>query len=332
MTIYEFLSDRFKKFIFEISVVLIAAVFLLSTGTQFDILLLLLIGLSFLFLIVQIFDFLRSRSHLQELEAILSGLNEKYLFAECVPISNNLYERKLFELIRHSGKAMIEAVSDAQASQREYREYIESWVHEIKSPITAAKLICRTVDEPMRRKLSCELSQIDAHVERALFYARAESPEQDFLIRKINLSAIVSQAIQNHQSLLIQSNIQIQTQGLDQIIYTDDKWSCFILGQLLQNAVRYRSEQPIITLSAKPLGQQIQLSVQDNGIGIPAHELSRVFDRGFTGSNGRKKGGSTGMGLYLCRKLTNFLEINLSITSKEHQGTTITLTFPAKER
>ena len=227
---------------------------------------------------------------------------------------------------------MIEAVSDAQASQREYREYIESWVHEIKSPITAAKLICRTVDEPMRRKLSCELSQIDAHVERALFYARAESPEQDFLIRKINLSAIVSQAIQNHQSLLIQSNIQIQTQGLDQIIYTDDKWSCFILGQLLQNAVRYRSEQPIITLSAKPLGQQIQLSVQDNGIGIPAHELSRVFDRGFTGSNGRKKGGSTGMGLYLCRKLTNFLEINLSITSKEHQGTTITLTFPAKER
>ncbi len=332
MTIYEFLSDRFKKFIFEISVVLIAAVFLLSTGTQFDILLLLLIGLSFLFLIVQIFDFLRSRSHLQELEAILSGLNEKHLFTECVPISNNLYERKLFELIRHSGKAMIEAVSDAQASQREYREYIESWVHEIKSPITAAKLICRTVDEPMRRKLSCELSQIDAHVERALFYARAESPEQDFLIRKINLSAIVSQAIQNHQSLLIQSNIQIQTQGLDQIIYTDDKWSCFILGQLLQNAVRYRSEQPIITLSAKPLGQQIQLSVQDNGIGIPAHELSRVFDRGFTGSNGRKKGGSTGMGLYLCRKLTNFLEINLSITSKEHQGTTITLTFPAKER
>ena len=81
MTIYEFLSDRFKKFIFEISVVLIAAVFLLSTGTQFDILLLLLIGLSFLFLIVQIFDFLRSRSHLQELEAILSGLNEKYLLS-----------------------------------------------------------------------------------------------------------------------------------------------------------------------------------------------------------------------------------------------------------
>ena len=331
MTIYEFLSDRLRRLLLQIFAVALAAVFLLSTGTQPDILLLLLIGFSLFFLIIQLFDFLHSRTRLQELETILSGLNQKYLFAECIPASDSLYERKLFELIRRSGKAMIEAVSDAQASQQEYREYIESWVHEIKSPITSAKLICQAAEEPIRRKLSHELSQIDAHIERALFYARAESPEQDFLIRKINLSKIVAQTIQNHQSLLIQSNIQIQTEELDHTIYTDDKWSCFILGQLLQNAARYRSKQSVITLSAKPLGKQIQLSVQDNGIGIPAHELPRVFDRGFTGSNGRSKGGSTGMGLYLCRKLTNSLEIGLTITSKEHQGTNVILTFPAKE-
>ncbi len=103
-----------------------------------------------------------------------------------------------------------------------------------------------------------------------------------------------------------------------------------MLGQLLQNAARYRSEQPIITLSGKKLGRQVQLIVQDNGIGIPSHELPRVFDRGYTGSNGRIRGGSTGMGLYLCRRLSNALEIDIQIQSMEGTGTCVTLTFPAK--
>ena len=105
----------------------------------------------------------------------------------------------------------------------------------------------------------------------------------------------------------------------------------FILGQLLQNAARYRGEAPVITISAHPLGKQVRLTVSDNGIGIPSHELPRVFDRGFTGSSGRSRGGSTGMGLYLCRKLSGFLELGLEIASEEGKQTTVTLTFPAKE-
>lgn len=332
MTIYEFLSDRLRRLLLQLSAAAASFTFLLLTGTQASILFLLLIALSLLFLTVQIYDFLHSRTRLQELEHLLSGLNQKYLFAECISTFDSIYEQKLFALIRRSGKAMIEAVSDSQASQQEYREYIESWVHEIKSPITAAKLICQTLDNTMQRKISYELAKIDAHIERALFYARAESPERDFLIRQISLSAMVSQSIQNHQSLLIQGGIRIETDHLEETtIYTDDKWACFLLGQLLQNAVRYRSENPVITLSAKPLGQKTQLIVQDNGIGIPSHELPRVFDRGFTGSNGHIRGGSTGMGLYLCKKLSDLLEINLQITSEEHHGTNIILTFPAKE-
>ena len=118
---------------------------------------------------------------------------------------------------------------------------------------------------------------------------------------------------------------------MDCTVYTDEKWAVFILGQLLQNAARYRGTAPVITLSVKPLGKQTQLIVHDNGIGIPAHELPRVFDRGFTGSNGRNRGGSTGMGLYLCKKLAGFLELGLEIASEEGKGTTVTLTFPAKE-
>ena len=99
-------------------------------------------------------------------------------------------------------------------------------------------------------------------------------------------------------------------QNLDYLVYTDEKWAAFVLGQLLQNAARYQAAEPVITLSARSPGKKIQLTVQDNGIGIPAYELSRVFDRGFTGrpgSNSSSRGGSTGMGLYLCKKLISLI-------------------------
>lgn len=124
--------------------------------------------------------------------------------------------------------------------------------------------------------------------------------------------------------------MRVETEDLNTVVYTDGKWTCFFLGQLLQNAARYRGEDPAVTLSARTLGKQVQLQVQDDGIGIPFHELPRVFDRGFTGSNGRTRGGSTGMGLHLCRKLACFLEIGLQVTSVEQEGTCVLLIFPAK--
>jgi len=291
----------------------------------------LLIVFLLVFLTVNMFDFFQQRARLLELKSILDGLDRKYLFTECVPQPKGLFERRLFDLTRLAGRDMTGAVSDAQASQREYREYVERWVHEIKAPLTAARLICRELDGDTRRKLTAELSQIEAHVERALFYARAENPEQDCLFRQIELEKIAAQAIENHRSLLIQNGIRVEMENMNCAVYTDEKWAVFILGQLLQNAARYRGPEPVITLSAKPLGRQTQLIVHDNGIGIPAHELPRVFERGFTGSNGRIRGGSTGIGLYLCRKLAVFLELELRMDSQEGAGTTVTLTFPAKE-
>lgn len=371
MTMSEYLSDRLGTIMLQAVFAVAAAGFLHVTGTESGIILLLAICWLLVFLCACMTDFIKCRARLRELENIMNGLDEKYLFVECIPGGGSIYERKLLELSRRAGRAMIGAVSDARAAQREYREYVESWVHEIKTPITAAGLICRNVDSVTRRKLSPELAQIEAHVERALFYARAESPEKDFIIRRFRLSEIVEEAVERHRALLIQSEVVLDIcaaadgmtgiknehtdkaegdsdsgmeVGLQHIVYTDDKWAVFILGQLLQNAARYRrvgsgdheiaedgESAPMITLSAKRLGRQVQLAVSDNGIGIPAHELSRVFDRGFTGSNGRSRGGSTGMGLYLCRRLADCLEMGLQISSKEGEGTTVTLTFPAKE-
>ena len=331
MTLREFLSDRLKRIALQVICAGLATLFLFATGTQPGVLVILLIVFLLVFLTVNMFDFFQQRARLLELKSILDGLDRKYLFTECVPQPKGLFERRLFDLTRLAGRDMTGAVSDAQASQREYREYVERWVHEIKAPLTAARLICRELDGDTRRKLTAELSQIEAHVERALFYARAENPEQDCLFRQIELEKIAAQAIENHRSLLIQNDIRVEMENMNCAVYTDEKWAVFILGQLLQNAARYRGPEPVITLSARPLGRQTQLIVHDNGIGIPAHELPRVFERGFTGSNGRIRGGSTGIGLYLCRKLAVFLELELRMDSQEGAGTTVTLTFPAKE-
>lgn len=329
MTIKEFLSDRLGQIIFQAVYATACAAFLSATGTQSGIVILLLIVWLLTVSAILAWNFWKEKTYLEELEEIMDELDQRYLFAECVPRPRHLYERKLFALMRRSGKSMIESVSDAQTAGREYREYVEQWVHEIKTPITAAKLICQNENSETRRKLSRELAQIDAHVERALFYARVESTEKDFIIRKTSLSGLCDRAIQNHRTLLIQNGVRVETEGLNETIYTDSKWAAFMLGQLLQNSARYHGNEPVVTLSAKRLGNRVQLTVQDNGIGIPAHELPRIFDRGFTGSNGRLRGGSTGMGLYLCRRLADTLKIDLRCVSWEGTGTSVILTFPA---
>ncbi len=336
MTLKAFLSDRFRRVVLQGIFMLTALSFLLATGTAPGVAALLLIAALVYFTLTQVYDYRKCQRRLKELNAVMDGLNEKYLFGECAPPPKDAFERALFALFRCSGKSMIETVSDAQAAGREYREYVESWVHEIKTPITAASLICRNMGGENKDKLLRELGQIEAHVERALFYARAESPEKDCLIRQCSLHQIVSDAIKNHQTLLIGQGVRIETEGFgsresEYPVYTDAKWASFIIGQILQNAARYHGEEPVISLTAMTLGKQVQLSIKDNGIGIPAHELPRVFDRGFTGKNGRARGGSTGMGLYLCRRLTAFLQMDLKITSTEGTGTEVSLTFPSKE-
>lgn len=327
----EFMRDRLGQIFLHVVSMTALSAFLYLSGTAPGILILIL-AVWILGVVAMLFiKYLRECSLLSELESIMDGLDKKYLFAECVPKPVSVYERRMFRLMRRSGKAMIEVVSEAQKEQKEYREYIEDWVHEIKAPITAAQLICSNNQSELSRRLLPQLAQIETHVERALYYARAGSVEKDFIIRETALCDIVKEAVARHQTLLIQSGVSVDTSGLDVMVYTDGKWVAFMLGQLLSNAIRYRGNTPVIRFEAQNSGKQVHLYITDNGIGISADELPRIFERGFTGSNGRERGGSTGMGLYICRKLGDFLQIKIDAESVQNEFTSISMTFPAKE-
>lgn len=330
MTIREFLYDNILKIVGQIVALLVLLVFLFSMNMNFDILLIIILVWLLVMLILFFFNWHRANSRLEELTEIMDGLDKKYLFSECIPAPKSIYEKKMLALMKRSGKSMIESVSDAEAEKEEYQEFIESWVHEIKAPITTTKLLCNNNKSDITRKILTQTTQIEEHIERVLYYSRASSVEKDFVISETSLGDIVTKSIARFRPLLIQNNMFIETERLDELVYTDPKWIDFIIGQLISNAVRYKGENPKIKISAQKVADEVALSFEDNGIGIASHDLKRVFERSFTGSNGRARGGSTGMGLYLSKKLASTLNIDIGIDSKENEYTKVIMVFPAK--
>ena len=188
------------------------------------------------------------------------------------------------------------------------------------------KLICENNRCSFTRDLMAELENINRFTEQALYYARSEHTEKDYSVREIGLSNVVHGAIADNKYLLRQNNVTVTVDDMEYSIYSDDKWVRFILDQLISNAIKYRTDQPMLHFFAVKENDKIILSVEDNGIGIPRSDLSRIFEKGFTGQNGRTIHSSTGIGLYLCKRLCDKLGIGISASS-DGKGTTISLSF-----
>ena len=165
-------------------------------------------------------------------------------------------------------------------------------------------------------------------MEQALYYSRSNSVEKDFIIKEVTLQSMVSASLRRYSRLFIANGVTVELENLEQTVFTDPKWMDFILGQILTNAVKYRSSSPRICIRAVSNPNSAILQIQDNGIGMPVQDVSRVFDKGFTGENGRKFGKSTGIGLYLCKKLCMKLGLSISLRSLPGQGTTVEIYFP----
>lgn len=192
----------------------------------------------------------------------------------------------------------------------------------------AAKLILENHPSEITEAIDEALQQINYYLEQALYYARSNSVEKDYLVKELNLKDMVQKAVRSNARIMISNKIKISMNNLDQKIFSDEKWLLFILNQIISNAVKYKKEDPQISFEARQSTNQIFLEIRDNGIGIAAKDLPRVTDKGYTGTTGRNYEKSTGMGLYLCKKLCDKLQLSFKIESKEEEYTIVIIGFP----
>ena len=260
----------------------------------------------------------------------LDELDKKYLISEMVGNPEFSDGRMLKEILKEASKSMTEHVNEFKYLQEDYKEYIELWIHEIKIPIATSKMIIENNKNDVTKSIDEELDKIDDYTEQALFYARSNAVEKDYIIKKTNLEKIVNTVIMKNKNEFIQEKIQLNIHDVDVEVGTDSKWVIFILNQIIHNSIKYKKqdENLQIEIFTKKNKENTILYIKDNGIGIKKGEITRVFEKGFTGSNGRilnKK--STGIGLYLCKKLCDKLGMAVELNSEENVGTEIKLVF-----
>ena len=282
-----------------------------------------------LFLIPFFIEYYKKKEYYSEIKARVNELEEKYLTTELLPKAAFLDAKINKDNILEIGKSMLENVNKYKYLQEDYKEYIELWIHEIKIPIATSKMIVGNHKSEVTKSIDEELDKIENYIEQALYYARSNTVEKDYIIKKNNLKDIVSSTILKNKTTLIQNNVKIEMENLEEEVYTDSKWCIFILSQIIQNSIKYSKEQnKEIKLYAENKRENVILYIKDNGIGIDKAEIGRVFEKGFTGTNGRQEKKSTGIGLYLCKKLCDKLCIGLEIASEKEIGTEVKLIFP----
>lgn len=283
-----------------------------------------------LYMISIIIEYFKRKKFYDNLLKMLEELDEKYLITEIIKTPNFLEGQIFKNSLEQIDKSMLENVNKYKYMTEDYKEYIELWIHEIKIPIATSKMVIENNKNAITKSIDEELDKVENYIEQALFYARSNTVEKDYYIRKVFLKEIINESIKKNKSSLIQEKISIDIHDLDIEVNTDNKWIVFILNQIIQNSIKYRKkENSVIEIYANQGKENVILYIKDNGIGIKQGEITRVFEKGFTGTNGRlsnKK--STGIGLYLCKKLCNKLGIGIELNSVQNEGTEVKLVFP----
>ena len=301
-------------------------VFLLVCGNSISVVLLILVVWAVVLLSGLFLTYWKRKQQMQKLLDMAGWLSERYLISEVMELPEQAEDQVYYQLLKMAGKSMLEQIGEVRRERLEYKEYIERWIHEIKTPITAMKLLCENHRTDWTKELLLELEKTNRFTEQALYYARSEHTEKDYSVREMSLSQVVHQAIADNKYLLLQSGVRLEVEEMADTVYSDEKWVRFILNQLIANVVKYRSGQPVLRFSTRRQQDQVILVVEDNGIGISPADLPRVFEKGFTGQNGRMVQQSTGIGLYLCKRLCDKLGIGIAAESSG-QGTAISLAF-----
>ncbi|MBR1931914.1 MAG: sensor histidine kinase [Lachnospiraceae bacterium] len=290
------------------------------------IILMLLVCLGSFFIV---YGYQRKRMFYCKLQNNIAKLDKAYLVLETLTRPEFYEGRLTFDALYDIDKSMAEHVGELERQNEDFKEYIEMWIHEVKIPLAALTLRAHNHPEEFERRTIEQIRRLDDYVEQILFYARSENAEQDYRIAGTSLAKVVKAVALKNKDELLENKIDFQVQDLDRMVQTDGKWLEFILNQMINNSIKYRKEQgeTIIRIYAKECEEGTQLMIWDNGIGIPKEDLRRVFEKSFTGYNGRIKSKSTGMGLYIARELCGKLGHEIAVESVQGEFTKLVITF-----
>lgn len=262
--------------------------------------------------------YLQYRRRYKAAELALQGLPEA---VDRLRAPSGAVEEAYDAALRRLCAMLAKSETDRQRQRIENADYFTMWIHQIKTPIAAMQLILREQDDARSRELLAELFRIDQYAEMALTYARLESPTTDLVLRRCAVEPIVRSVVRQYAGQFVRRHVALRCEIEPVCALTDEKWLAFILGQLLSNAVKY-TENGTVTVRVT---KELVLSVSDTGIGIAPEDLPRIFEKGFTGYNGRAGRKSTGLGMYLSRCAAEKLGHRISVQSAPGQGTTVSV-------
>lgn len=293
-----------------------------------------------LLLITALIGFFRYSSKVKALSnALKRPVEEQAKLPEATDDVEMLYHR----LLENQSIARSEAESSAAIRQSQMRDYYSMWVHQIKTPISAMKLLLEAEREELGQ-LMCddeqsqyllsdnmdsfedELFRIEEYVSMALQYQRVSSTENDFVLEKVSVDGVIRDTIKKYAKIMIRRHIGINYSGTGQVVYTDGKWLAFMLEQILSNAIKY-TPQGFVTIETAEEKDRFFITIKDTGIGIKAEDLPRVFEKGYTGYNGHADKKATGIGLYLCRQMADKLGHTIRMESELGKGTKVWIGF-----
>ena len=329
MKLIEYIKEKFVFMVINIVMTLSGVVILkalkVDTYTIVFISILNLIGVYSCY----IYDYFNRKKYYDNLFKNLDGLDKKYFIAEILESGDFIESNIIYSVLEECTKSMKDEVADLKRNINDYKEYIETWVHEIKTPIASARLILENDEGYINKSVLEEIEKVEGFIEQVLFYARSSTVERDYIIKKIPLKNSINSVIRKNANILIEKRVKIQLEDIEKKVYCDSKWIEFILQQIISNSVKYMDkDEKYIKIRCLEKDKNIILKILDNGIGISEKSIEKVFEKGYTGENGRKYNNSTGMGLYLCKKLCLKLGLGISIKSKLGVGTEVTIVFP----
>lgn len=251
-------------------------------------------------------------------------------------IADNLPEAIYQEMLAAGEQEVSRMITEYDEKKRDMADYYTMWIHQIKTPIAAMHLLLddanATAADLTGQQASEELFKIEQYAEMALHYARLDSLTSDLAFKKYEIHEIVKQAVRKYAVLFIGSGLTFSMEEFSLRAVTDEKWMSFVIEQVLSNAIKYTKTGGISIYGANATGERQAgevnyMVIEDTGIGIREEDLPRIFERGFTGYNGRMDKKSTGIGLYLCHQIMGRLGAVIRVESKEGEGTKVLLGF-----